>query len=356
MTYDNDSAHPEEKTHTAAIVQLVSGLAMTVVFVCSTMLSHRLAAGYRILSVAMGLDGRVKPPQALLPTPAHLPEVGVWPAPTISPTRAVLPELPVLSPPPLAVDPPFWARHGHEADEMVRSANYTITVGCARFYDRLYPTDLIQRTHVETGNFWEPEELQVLSGYLPDGAVVFDIGANIGNHALYWALKVNTHRVYAFEPIPATFALLSRNVEINALSGKLIPINAAVGDVQERVAIKSYTVRNTGGATVRTDRLGTIPCIRLDDFEFSEQRVDLLKIDVEGFECRTVSGARNFIMRFHPKHIFIEVVGDDHKEWIARTFSELCYREIRSFGSDNLLYEFDELWHQRINHLTGMRS
>jgi FkbM family methyltransferase len=246
----------------------------------------------------------------------------------------------LLWPPPLVVDPPFWTQHALQARELVKAANYTVSFRGVRFYDSLYPFDLIQRVHVESGDFWESKELVILSSSLRDGAVVFDVGANIGNHAIYWATQTNTRRVYAFEPMPATFALLSRNVELNGLQGTVVPINAAVGDLHEKVAVESYSVDNIGGARVKKHANGTIPAIRLDDFEFPEQQVDLLKIDVEGFECRVVTGARSFLEKFHPARIFIEVLQQAEKAWIHEAFTAIGYRKIRAFGADNFIYEF----------------
>jgi FkbM family methyltransferase len=240
----------------------------------------------------------------------------------------------------LAVDPPFWAQHFHDAHALVKAANYTITFGGVLFDDVLYPSDLIQRTHVESGNFWEAEELAVVSNYIPDHGVVFNVGTNIGNNAIYWAVKANTSRVYAFEPIPFTFSLLKRNIELNGLEGKLIPINVAVGDGHEDLAIEAYTTDNIGGTRLKKDHAGTFPAIRLDEFEFPEQCVDFLKIDVEEFECNAVRGARNFLKTFHPAHIFIEVVAWDSKNWIDATFQELGYHTIRAVGFDNFIYEW----------------
>jgi FkbM family methyltransferase len=100
-----------------------------------------------------------------------------------------------------------------------------------------------------------------------------------------------------------------------------------VGDVRERLAVTWYTRSNTGGTGLRKDPAGVIPAITLDGFEFKEQRCDLLKIDVEGFECHVVRGAMNFLTNFHP-HIFIEVVDGGAKQWVEKTLTALGYRQV----------------------------
>lgn len=79
------------------------------------------------------------------------------------------------------------------------------------FYVPYYPTDFIQRILVETGSFYEQYYiLEPLDKYLNKESIVFDAGANIGNHTLYWAKKTRVKKVYAFEPVEDTFEILKK--------------------------------------------------------------------------------------------------------------------------------------------------
>jgi FkbM family methyltransferase len=247
----------------------------------------------------------------------------------------------VPPPLPLIVDPPFWANHTGDVVPLLKAANWTISLRGALFYDSLYRSDLIQHYHVQEGSFWEQGELERTMQCVPEGGVVFDVGANIGNNAVFWATQGHPARVYAFEPIPDTFSILTTNIEINGLQSIVTAINAAVGDVPERLAVDSYLRGNIGGTRLKRDPEGAIPAITLDEFDFKEQRCDLLKIDVEGFECQVVKGAMKFLARFHP-HIFIEVVEEGQKKWVAETLAGLGYRQVCTFGADNYLYSFED--------------
>jgi hypothetical protein len=116
--------------------------------------------------------------------------------------------------PPVDVNPPFSANHRGDAEALVAAANYTVTFLGVYFFLPFYPQDLIQRELVERGNFYESKDLGLIARCVPEGSVVFDIGSNIGNHAVYWGTQNKASRIYAFEPVPSTFEIMSRNVVI----------------------------------------------------------------------------------------------------------------------------------------------
>jgi FkbM family methyltransferase len=142
---------------------------------------------------------------------------------------------------------------------------------------------------------------------LQASSVPANFGSNIGNHALYWAIRRKAKRIYAFEPIRSTFAILKRNIELNRLENVIVPINAALGDVNENLSIKSYNLDNIGGTVLQKQGGGEVTAIPLDSFRFPEKKVDFVKIDVEDFELHLLKGAFDFLNSFRPDAIFIEI-------------------------------------------------
>lgn len=51
--------------------------------------------------------------------------------------------------------------------------------------------------------------------------VVYDIGANIGNHTVYFAHHASAARIFSFEPVPANYRMLVKNIENNRLDGQV---------------------------------------------------------------------------------------------------------------------------------------
>jgi FkbM family methyltransferase len=117
------------------------------------------------------------------------------------------------------------------------------------------------------------------------GWVVFDIGAFIGDTAQFFLNK--ECEVHAFEPIPEHFICLLNNCP------KAHCYNVAVGDGTRYKTV--FMQGNTGGTWLRP---GSQFSIRIDDLK--PPQLDILKIDVEGFEDKVLAGAAETIRKLHP--------------------------------------------------------
>jgi FkbM family methyltransferase len=136
------------------------------------------------------------------------------------------------------------------------------------------------------------------------GAVFVDVGANAGTHVLGLARRVS--RIHAFEPWPTAFSALRRNVEINAL-GHVVLHPYGLGDANGRSAFYVPTTANQGtGGFVPNVNLGRpdeiLPIRRGDEVVAAAgvERIDIMKIDTEGYELKVLSGLRESLARFRP--------------------------------------------------------
>jgi FkbM family methyltransferase len=247
----------------------------------------------------------------------------------------------LLARPILCVDPPFWGKNHAQAVKLVRQAQNVISFENVRFYIPLFPTDFLPRYQVMSGTFFEKGILDYLAYCVPAGGIVFDIGANVGNHAVYWAIKRSAYKVYAFEPVLSTFSLLETNIALNLAEKTNIPLNYAISDHLGQVSIGKVDLQNIGATRMKKDDKGAIVAITLDSFHFLEQRVDFVKIDVEGFECNVIRGGIHFLEKYHPAFIFIEIYPIAHRNWIRETLSNLGYQFLQQFGRENFLWRFN---------------
>lgn len=155
------------------------------------------------------------------------------------------------------------------------------------------------------GLFFEAMELEDLRKIVKPGAHVVDVGANTGNHTVFFAGPMRAASVIPFEPLPAAANVLRATVERNGLRAvDLSRLLVGVSDRPGRAGLVFSERGGLGATGLRPDPQGDIVVATLDSM--LSARVDLLKIDVEGMEMQVLSGAEETIRRWRPM-IFIEV-------------------------------------------------
>lgn len=198
--------------------------------------------------------------------------------------------------------------------------------------------DYVFETIREKNNFYENELLNKWKRYLSDSKVVFDVGANLGNHTLFWAKKLNTDAIYSFEPYIPNFERLLHNVQNNLLDN-VHPINKAVGQKEGYTCVKEFHEDNYGGTTLNEEISsdGEIEVITIDSFvrEKNLESVDFIKIDTEGFEISVLDGAKKTISKYYPD-LWIEVNSQSFQEVMGR-LEQLEYIVVDTLGF-NILF------------------
>jgi len=138
---------------------------------------------------------------------------------------------------------------------------------------------------------------------LPLRGVYLDIGANIGATVIAAAILRPDIRIFAFELVPDNADLLERNIAANSVKNCTV-VRSAIGDREGSVMIESDGPwSQIGGSGI------AIPATTLDRFVDEHLRgtsIDLIKIDVEGYEPNVLYGASSTIQRFCPE-IFMEL-------------------------------------------------
>jgi FkbM family methyltransferase len=132
--------------------------------------------------------------------------------------------------------------------------------------------------------------------YLP-GSAVIDVGANIGNHAVFFGAFLNAP-VYAFEPYQANHDLLEMNIVANRLEGQVISACVAIGDGDGVGSLHPGPCSNLGTTRVAFGA-GEVPVRSLDSLSISGP-IGLLKVDVEGAEVAVLRGATALIRAWQP--------------------------------------------------------
>ena len=158
---------------------------------------------------------------------------------------------------------------------------------------------------------FEDDSLSDLYNRISDGAVIFDIGANIGSTAMHFATCAKNTTVYGFEPDAHNFKIATNNIKLNNFKNITL-YNFGLGDkkMQSKLFIKDDN--NRGMNRILNDEkselsYSVIDVNTLDDVveEIKPTKIDVIKIDVEGFEMKVLTGAKNTLLKFKPK-LFLE--------------------------------------------------
>jgi FkbM family methyltransferase len=147
-----------------------------------------------------------------------------------------------------------------------------------------------------------------------------DVGAHYGSFAIPAAARMGPHgRVLAFEPNPETRGILEGNIHLNGLGQRIQVLPYAALDRDTELSLEVVHVGNSGTAKLGgpQGRL-KVPCRRLDDVPEVKalDHLDIVKLDVEGFELEAIAGMERTIERHRPVVVF-EVNDDRVAGWLS---------------------------------------
>lgn len=195
-------------------------------------------------------------------------------------------------------------------------------------------------------NEYESDDAGLLYKVIANGDTIFDIGANIGWYSIGLAKRNPLSVVHSFEPLPATFSSLEKNVGLNNTANIVIN-NFGLSD--ENKTLRFYTSQHTSvsnsAENISGDDNATVTdCIvkTMDSYSFDNNiKVDVIKCDVEGAELFTFRGGLKTIAKYKPV-IFTEML----RKWAAKfhyhpndiigLMEQLGYRCFINNGKDQL--------------------
>ena len=226
---------------------------------------------------------------------------------------------------------------------------------------------------------YEPYETQLILRQTKIGDTVVDVGANIGYYTVLLADKVGKNgKVYAFEPDKTNFEILKKNIKANNLKN-VVAVDAAVGNKNEtKTLYKSnenlgdhklfndqFLISNVEiiqnplvGKTTSSLKKGgslkteTVKIIKLDDY-LANTKVDLIKIDTQGWETEVIDGAKELIKKNNPV-MFLEYSPASYTQ--AKLNGEKMMKFLRKIYKkiwwiDEWLYIYKDLSQEKIDEI-----
>lgn len=202
-----------------------------------------------------------------------------------------------------------------------------------RTYGFLVPErpDPIVNTIASRRTFYEFDMLKDIRRRIGPEDLVLDIGAHVGNHAVYLA-GVCGCQVLAFEPFQENFALLNANIELNGLGPRVKSLPIALGASAALGMVRLKDEQNRGSVVIdKVSHAPGIPIRPLDELELPRDPA-VLKIDVEGAELEVLKGARSLLRRCRPL-LYVETIDDDAFEAAIRLLDGFGYQVVACFNA-----------------------
>ncbi len=142
---------------------------------------------------------------------------------------------------------------------------------------------------------------------------IIDVGANIGQTSLALHQRFQESKIHAFEPVLETFnTLVETTKNIPVISTYRLAVSDSCGVVEMKVGENSLTNSVSHSQTSNYTEVGKmegVECTTLDTFASNQNilRIDLLKVDVEGYEPAVLRGAEGLFNRGAVESVFLEV-------------------------------------------------
>jgi FkbM family methyltransferase len=135
------------------------------------------------------------------------------------------------------------------------------------------------------------EDYEFITGFLKEGDLYVDIGANVGVTVIPAAKSIGKlGRAIAFEPHPVIYSYLQENVKLNNLMNVELQ-NCALGNQRGHIYFTNKYTDEMNRITTSANRNIEVPIKMLDDIGSELDYIALLKIDVEGYEKYAIEGA-----------------------------------------------------------------
>jgi FkbM family methyltransferase len=188
------------------------------------------------------------------------------------------------------------------------------------------------------GNY-EDYLIEVYKTLLSKNDTIIDVGANIGILSIIGAKIVGEKgKVFAFEPVPENYDSLVNNIKLNRLSN-INAVKKAVGEKKGKLEI--YLAKNSIGTHSFIEKENhviaakeVVQVISLDNYLKDEKSIDVLKVDVEGFEPYVFRGATKTLQK--TKYLLFEYNREDTEENYG------IDNYINLLKDFNFFYEIDE--------------
>ncbi|MEB3342197.1 FkbM family methyltransferase [Okeania sp.] len=182
-----------------------------------------------------------------------------------------------------------------------------------------------------SGTFYELAELEFVRQNLKlSNPIIVDVGANIGNHSVYFAKIMRAEKVIPIEFHPGIIGALKKHILINQISNiDLSKLGYAVGKSRGKSFIKEHPAQDLCLTEIVDNIVNGTEVVVVTLDELINEKVDFIKVDIQGLEIDALAGAKNLISSYQPD-MLVEVAKNNIKDF--RNFlEEVKYQTVKAF-------------------------
>ena len=186
---------------------------------------------------------------------------------------------------------------------------------------------------------------------LNKNSIFFDIGSNEGYYSIIASKKNFNGKTYSFEPIKSLIKIIKKNLSINKIQNCKI-YNFAIGEKNKISKINIYHEKNEGSSSIvnkyrYSNKNQKIQIKSLDNFYKRNKfnfKIDLIKIDVEGYEINVLNGMMNLIKKKKINKILVEyhfnIILKNELRVIENKITKSGYKK-KTIDKDCVVYELN---------------
>ncbi|NEN92798.1 MAG: FkbM family methyltransferase, partial [Okeania sp. SIO3H1] len=181
------------------------------------------------------------------------------------------------------------------------------------------------------GSFYELAELEFIRQNLKSSnPVIVDIGANTGNHLVYFAKFIQAAKVIPIEFHPEIIAALKRHISINQVSNiDLSKLGYALGKNSGKSFIKEHPAKDLCLTEIDDNIINGQELVVVPLDEIITEKVDFIKMDVQGKEIDVLEGAKNLISSYRPD-MLVEIAKNHIKDF-RKFLAAVNYQTVKAF-------------------------
>jgi len=210
-----------------------------------------------------------------------------------------------------------WEQRANKWKRFFDEPIYKVDYSNRQAFFTINPECYICQHYIQQNKIWEPYLHTTFEKYITPESIVVEGGGHVGVHTI--KLGMLAKKVYVFEPLPQSNGILRQNVELNGLSNVEVFVEG-LSDTISTTRYKWIPGNNPGGSGLDNNPLGTPDWVTVTDKSvpvnlvtidsLNLEKLDFIKLDIEGYEENAIRGGMETIRRCKPV-IVLECYNDN---------------------------------------------